>query len=418
MKSIILILSLLICGSVFAQESESKLKSTPINIGESIVFHSNKLNEDRTVLIHDPNAYLEADKQSKFGVIYVLDGPSHLRYLVGLLHRMGGEFLPKMIVVAVAQNDRRKDLGPEGFDDFNYYLEKELMPYIKSNYKTTNDHVLIGHSLGGLFTISTLLQKDSLFNAFISIDPYMVDQDIPKKYLELIADKDLSNRSLYLTSAKTFPDNFPNLDAALKDTSEDTAFVREINELSKTIATNTNGLKFSYDHFGEEVHMSVPNISMYHGMKFIYKKPTVSNTNQENEVMSALDKFLRAFENGNFVLMEALMTEGAYIFPRTIMSNEEKKSIDNSKYKRIIGLDPQMKQVINGLRESGEKPPYMKLEPKDLKVTMLKEAAIVTFHLENGQSLSRRTIVLSKEEGRWKIIHIHPSNVVNSEVHK
>jgi hypothetical protein len=53
-----------------------------------------------------------------------------------------------------------------------------------------------------------------------------------------------------------------------------------------------------------------------------------------------------------------------------------------------------MKQVINNIRESGKEPPFMKLEPKDLKITMLKEAAIVTFHLENGKSLSRRTIVL------------------------
>jgi hypothetical protein len=57
----------------------------------------------------------------------------------------------------------------------------------------------------------------------------------------------------------------------------------------------------------------------------------------------------------------------------------------------------------------------MKLEPKDLKITQLKEAAIVTFHLENGKSLSRRTLVLSKKDGTWKIIHLHPSNVVSSE---
>ena len=149
----------MIGGTALSAESKSNPITTPINIGESIVFHSNKLNEDRTVLIHDPNAYLESDKQSEFGVIYVLDGPSHFRYLVGLLHRMGGEFLPKMIIVADAQNDRAKDLGADGFDDFNYYLEKELMPYINSNYKTTSDNVLIGHSLGGLFTMNTFLKK-------------------------------------------------------------------------------------------------------------------------------------------------------------------------------------------------------------------------------------------------------------------
>ena len=136
---------------------------------------------------------------------------------------------------------------------------------------------------------------------------------------------------------------------------------------------------------------------------------------EEKEVMAALDKFLRAFENGDFETMEASMTDDAYIFPRAIMSNDSKGPIDNANYMRINGLDPQMKHVINSLHESGKQPPYMKLEPKDLRITMLKDAAIVTFHLVNGKSLSRRTLVLSKYAGIWKIIHLHPSNVVSSE---
>ena len=136
---------------------------------------------------------------------------------------------------------------------------------------------------------------------------------------------------------------------------------------------------------------------------------------EEKQVIAALDKFLRAFENGDFEKMEALMTKDAYLFPRAIMSTDITKPIDNANYRRITGLDPQMKQVINSIRASGKQPPFMKLEPQDLKITMLKEAAIVTFHLDHGQSLSRRTIVLSKEESAWKIIHIHPSNVVSSE---
>ncbi|GAB5555767.1 MAG: hypothetical protein Sapg2KO_53580 [Saprospiraceae bacterium] len=143
--------------------------------------------------------------------------------------------------------------------------------------------------------------------------------------------------------------------------------------------------------------------------------PTNQKVDEKEEVLSVLDKFLRAFENGDFETMEASMSEDAYIFPRSIMTNDSLGSIDNTKYRRINGLDPQMKQVINRMRESGKQPPYMKLEPIDLKITMLNEAAIATFHLGNGKSLSRRTIVLGKKEGEWQIIHIHPSNVVSSE---
>ena len=141
---------------------------------------------------------------------------------------------------------------------------------------------------------------------------------------------------------------------------------------------------------------------------------TGKSVDEEKEVKATLDKFLRAFENGDFETMEASMTPDAYIFPRAIMANDITKAIDNANYKRIYGLDPQMKQVINSIRESGEKPPFMKLEPKDLKITMLNDAAIVTFHLENAKSLSRRTIVLAKNDSKWQIVHIHASNVVSS----
>ncbi|WP_052471231.1 YybH family protein [Winogradskyella sp. PG-2] len=142
---------------------------------------------------------------------------------------------------------------------------------------------------------------------------------------------------------------------------------------------------------------------------------TQQDIDEEKEVVNTLNKFLRAFENGDFETMEALMTNDAYIFPRAIMSNDSLGPIDNVNYRRMNGLDPQMKQVINSIRESGKQPPFMKLEPKDLKITILKEAAIVTFHLENGKSLSRRTIVLGENNDTWKIVHIHPSNVVSSE---
>jgi hypothetical protein len=70
---------------------------------------------------------------------------------------------------------------------------------------------------------------------------------------------------------------------------------------------------------------------------------TVQNVDEKKEVMAALDRFLRAFENGDFETMEASMTNDAYIFPRAIMSNDITKPIENANYRRINGLDPQMK---------------------------------------------------------------------------
>jgi hypothetical protein len=141
----------------------------------------------------------------------------------------------------------------------------------------------------------------------------------------------------------------------------------------------------------------------------------VQPADEQQEVMATLTTFIQAFENGNLDVMEAAFADNAVTFPRAIMSNEVRSPIRTSDYRRVRGLDPQMRQLIARWREGSTDPPYMTLEPKDLEVQMFTDAALVTFHLENGKSLSRRTFVMSKERGFWKIVHLHASNVVGSE---
>ena len=136
--------------------------------------------------------------------------------------------------------------------------------------------------------------------------------------------------------------------------------------------------------------------------------------NDEHEIVSVLSEFIRAFENGDLERMETYFAEDALTFPRAIMSSDTESPIDSSEYRRVIGIDPQMKQLISRFSEAGAEPPYMELTPEDLEVQMFSNAAVVSFHLEDGASLSRRTFVLARREGQWRIVHLHASNVVGS----
>ena len=140
-----------------------------------------------------------------------------------------------------------------------------------------------------------------------------------------------------------------------------------------------------------------------------------SPVDEEAEILASLTTFLRAFENGNLDAMEASFSEEATSFRRTLMSNGITDPIETTDYKRARGLPPAMRELVKSWQGRLDGPPYMALDPKDLEVQMLTDAAIVTFHLENGRSLSRRTFVLAREEGSWRIVHLHPSNVVGSE---
>jgi ketosteroid isomerase-like protein len=135
----------------------------------------------------------------------------------------------------------------------------------------------------------------------------------------------------------------------------------------------------------------------------------------EQEAKASFMNFLQAFENGDLEIMEASFSENALVFPPVFMTNEERPPIRTIDYKRLKGMSTSMRNLVMGFRDSSKSPPYMILEPKDLEIQMFREVAIITFHLENGNSLSRRTIVLAKEANLWKIAHIHASNVIGTE---
>lgn len=154
-----------------------------IIIGEAVKIHSDILNEDRNILVYLPDNY--ASSQIKYPVIYLLDGNYFFLPTSGMV-----EFLskinkaPKMIVVAIINTNRFRDFSPptsdianpdssdtEGAPRFLAFLKNELIPYMNKNYRTEIYNIFIGHSLGGLFIIYTLLSEPQLFDAYIAISP-------------------------------------------------------------------------------------------------------------------------------------------------------------------------------------------------------------------------------------------------------
>ena len=64
-------------------------------------------------------------------------------------------------------------------------------------------------------------------------------------------------------------------------------------------------------------------------------------------------------------------------------------------------------RFFDSLRKRGTGPG---IEPKDLEIQDYGDVAIATFHLGGGESVSRRTVVLRRQRGRWTIAHLHASS--------
>ncbi len=63
-------------------------------------------------------------------------------------------------------------------------------------------------------------------------------------------------------------------------------------------------------------------------------------------------------------------------------------------------------------RASAPGPRYLNLEPTDFKTQWLgRDAAVVTYHLDRGELMGRRTAVVRWNGDQWEIVSFHASQV-------
>lgn len=130
------------------------------------------LNEPRKIYIQLPDSY-NPEKNQKYPVAFILDGEIFLPTLSDVHHYYSGGFMPEMVLVGISNDKNRvRDLTTSTITtqyemhfnekngeahNFRKFIATELIPFIENKYPVTNYRTLIGHSYGGLFTISTLI---------------------------------------------------------------------------------------------------------------------------------------------------------------------------------------------------------------------------------------------------------------------
>jgi len=271
------------------------------DLGDVVTIHSGILKEDRRILIYAPKD--SANPEKKYPVVYVLDADNHFAQMVEYskyLSRQDVYVIPPLIVVGITNTDRSRDLTPShsnldysgksdttanspyknsgGNELFLQFIQKELMPYVTSNYKTQPYRIFAGHSFGGLTTINCLINYPDMFNAYIAVSPsFWWD----RKFLLKLADKKLNAGS---TLSKTL--FFSDGDEGSSPGSTFHTDVLKFDSLLKK--RNIKGLNFEYITYPLESHMTVPVKSYYDGLRFIYRQwqlPPVSDEEINPEII-------------------------------------------------------------------------------------------------------------------------------------
>jgi len=171
-RNFILGLTILFCTGLGAQVTEE-------------IFESFKLQERRDVKYYIPENY---NPEKKYPLVVVLDG-EYLFDQVVANSKFYSTFqgTPETIIVGVFQNENDLRWEDCAFEEasglpaekgklFFEFLGMELIPYLKTTYNTAPFTMFVGYDITANFGNYYLFKEKSLFNAFISISPYLAPE--------------------------------------------------------------------------------------------------------------------------------------------------------------------------------------------------------------------------------------------------
>lgn len=213
------VLAALCCQLLAFSVVHAAEQAAPLAIGETFTLQSKVLNEIRRINVYLPPGYADASDQ-RFPVLYMPDGglAEDFLHVAGLVQvSVGNGTMRPFVLVGIENTERRRDLtGPTqdeedkkiaprvgGSATFRRFLRDELMPDIRSRYRTTDETAIVGESLAGWFVIETFLLEPDLFTTYLAFDPslWWNDGSLVKSAAERLRMQPKQTKALWFASS-------------------------------------------------------------------------------------------------------------------------------------------------------------------------------------------------------------------------
>lgn len=253
------------------------------------------LETKRKVKLHLPASYNDSISKM-YPLIVTLDAEHTYYFTVGnteIMYDPDPEFeiIPETIVVGIYQNyatdgttynyvrgkdsNWNKETGKfsNSSQKFNAFVETELLPFLKTNYRIGNFKAILGHSLTASFVSSMLVENDSLFNAYVLLSPNLLDFD--KNLFNSLKSRPKKTLIYLCTSEYDLKDH-----------------VSSIKRFDKTYSSmSTSGdVVYKFDNFNGENHMSLINRAIPSAIDHIFKLYNPINTLQVDDFLMIENK--------------------------------------------------------------------------------------------------------------------------------
>jgi predicted alpha/beta superfamily hydrolase len=254
MKKIFLIVLVLIVNNLLAQKTKINKFELIYDVKylKSIYYPD----EEKVLNVFLPKTY---NKTNKYPVVYITDAgtPNFEVALTYINQLMENNVIPKIILVGIEQNNRNSELDIYWGDDgkkFKNYLFEEIIPYINSNYSTSEFNTIIGHSDGAEYNHLLMLEKNNPFRGFINISTNL-NNDVSNEIEEFFKKNNKKTFYYFISNGK-----YDSEDRILAG--------NKIDSLYKS--TRNESIKFLKKDYKSD-HQSLVSNSMIDGISFIFQ---------------------------------------------------------------------------------------------------------------------------------------------------
>jgi predicted alpha/beta superfamily hydrolase len=256
--------------------STAAAQDSVITLWTREVVKSSKLNEDRPIFVATPDGYRAGTQ--RYPVLVILDANDRPQFNlavanVAFLASRGA--IPPLIIVGIPNGkDRTHDLTPSstspdvknfptsgGASLFADFIVDEVVPLIRSKYRTLPGIILAGHSFGGLLALEVAAKKPGAFNGVIAMSPalWWNDSSGVVSYSDALARSNKSQR-VFVTSG--------GLEDVIDRPTQ--RFSRRLDSLKPALTA------FGYRRYPEDNHGLTPSPSLADGLRFVFEPVSVA----------------------------------------------------------------------------------------------------------------------------------------------
>lgn len=344
---------------LFLLASPAAAQDGAVTLWTREVVKSSKLNESRPIFVATPAGYSTGN--ARYPVLVILDANDQPQFnlaLANVAFLANRNAIPNLIVVGIPNGkDRTHDLTPPteaadakdfptagGAARFADFVVDEVVPLVRSKYRTLPGIILAGHSFGGLLALEVAAKKAGSFSGVIAMSPALWWNDASGVvgYSDAIAKATKAQR-LFVTSGGLEDD----IDRRTRQ------FEQRLDSLRPALTA------FGHNRYENDTHGLTPAPSLADGLRFVFEPVSVaklpiarlSPSSDSAGVVSALMESKRLYANGArfFGLDERLPEQQVNALGYNVLAELKKPALAVWVFRQNVDLYPESANVYDSL---------------------------------------------------------------------